>query len=304
MSTHARAVRTQKRESEDDCFMKSFGQEFYPYESIRALKFADKTRIGERRALVEHIAAQLPQASEMTRLRVAAKIVQRYFSVTRTEVAPPPHKQDFVRLVARNRHTPTQIELLFWRLSRIDGIVGALARDLFHPVCVLGRAPHPYSASEFAARNGGQLLSTAPLLTHAFILEYAAKCWDFHNRSTLDRALRVMQGAGLVARERQSDLRNHPTAFRLSSHDVSPATFIYALYDEFLPHAGEPGFSLSDDVLPVSDFARTLLLSAGQVEAHCRTARSHQLLARRGRQLHLVFDSLDTLVDALLSKAI
>ena len=291
--------------------MKSFGQEFYPYEAIRALKFADKTRITDRRALVEHIASQLPQPSEMTRLRVAAKFVQRYFSGTRRDIVPPPQAQPFVRLVARGRHAPTQIELLFYQLTKTDAVVGALARELFHPVCVLGRPPHGYSTGEFAARNGGQLLAPAPLLTRGFILDFARQRWRFTNRSTIDRALRVLQGAGLVARERQTELRGHPTAFRLTQHDVSLVTFLFALHDEFLPHAGNAhntasagGLAIGCDVLPVSDFARTLLLSPAQTEAHCHAARAHQLLAQQGRTLRLVFGNMDALVDALLTKAI
>jgi hypothetical protein len=240
----------------------------------------------------------------MTRLRIAAKIVQRYFSATRRDIVPPPQTQPFVRLVARSRHTPTQMELLFYRLSRIDIIVGALARELFYPVCIAGRAPDGVSSSEFAARNGAQLLATEPLLTRAFIIEYAQMRWNFTNRSTIDRSLRVLQGAGLIARERQTELRDHPTAFRLSQHNVSLATFLYALHEEFLPHAHNAALALSCDVLPVADFARTLLLSPSQIEEHCRAARSHQLLAQHGRNLRLVFGNLDALVDAMLSKAI
>jgi hypothetical protein len=284
--------------------VKSFGQEFYPYESVRALKFADKTKITDRRALVDHIATHLTQSSEMTRLRIAAKIVQRYFSATRREIVPPPQTQPFVRLVARSRHTPTQMELLFYRLSKVDAIVGAIARDLFYPVCIAGRPPDGISSGEFAARNGAQLLAPEPLLTRSFILEYSEKSWNFTNRSTIDRSLRVLQGAGLIARERQTELRDHPTAFRLSQHNVSLATFLYALYDEFLPHAHNAALALSCDVLPVSDFARTLLLSPAQVEEHCRVARSHQLLAQHGRNLRLVFGNLDALVDTMLTKAI
>ena len=283
--------------------VKSFGQEFYPYESIRALKFADKTKISDRRALVEHIASQLSQPSEMTRLRVAAKFVQRYLSGNRREIVPPPHLQPFARLVARSRHTPTQIELLFHRVAKIDIVVGHMARELFYPVCIAGRAPDGVSSAEFAARNGAQLLSTEPLLTREFILEYSNTRWDFRNRSTIDRSLRILQGAGLISRERQTELRDHPTAFRLSPHDVSLATFLYALYDEFLPHAQHSNLAIACDVLPVSDFARTLLLSPAQIEAHCKTARAQQLLAQQGRTLRLVFGDLDSLVDALLSKA-
>ena len=284
--------------------MKSFGQEFYPYESLRAIKFADKTRICDRRALIEHIASDLSQPSEMTRLRIAAKFVQRYFEHTKTDIVPPPQLQPFIRLTSRSRRADAQIELLFLRLSQVDAIVGALARELFYPVCVLAQAPEDISESSFAARNGAQLLSTTPLLTRTFILEYARDKWTFTNRSTIDRALRVLQGAGLIARERQSELRGHPTAFRLSAHDVSLATFVWAFYDEWLPQAHGPNFSVSPDDVTVSNFARTLLLSPAQVEAHCQSARRHQLIAARGNQLRLVFGNRDALVDSLLATAI
>jgi len=282
---------------------KSFGQEFYPYEAIRALKFADKARISDRHALIAHIASQLPQPGARTRLRIAEKFAQRYLTIGGQPGAAA--TQPFVRLVARQRHAPAQIELLYYRLAQVDTLVGALARDLFYPVCIGGRPPLGLTSAEFAARNGGQLLSIAPLLTRAFILDYAKTCWSFTNRSTIDRSLRVLQGAGLVARERMGELRGHPPAFRLSSHNVSLTTFLFALYDEFLPHVHDANFVLAPNVLPLTDFARTLLLSPAQVEAHCDAARRHQLLAQPARGgLRLVFGSLEALVDALLAKAI
>lgn len=285
--------------------MKSFGQEFYPYESLRAIKFADKTRLTDRRALIEHIASELTQTSEMTRLRIAAKFVQRYFAHTSKEIIPAPQQQPFVRLVARARRTDTQIEMMFGRLAQVDGIVGSLARELFYPVCVLGRPPHGVSQSSFAARNGAQLLSPVPILTRSFILEYAREVWNFSNRSTIDRALRVLQSAGIIARERQSELRGHPTAFHLSNHDVSLTTWVWSLYDEFLPHARTPQFAISSSALEVSEFARTFLLSSAQIEAHKIAARSQQLVAgTRDDGLKLVFGNLDALVDTLLAKAI
>ncbi|MDQ3812961.1 MAG: hypothetical protein M3347_03315, partial [Armatimonadota bacterium] len=175
----------------------------------------------------------------------------------------------------------------------------------FYPVCIGGRPPVGLSSAEFAARNGAQLLTVAPLLTRSFILDYARTQWNFTNRSTVDRSLRVLQGAGLIARERMGELRRHPPAFRLSNHNVSLVTFVFALYDEFLPHVHDAGFILSRDVLPVADFARTLLLFPAQVEEHCEAARRHQLLAQSQHgQLRLVFGNLDALVDALLAKAI
>ena len=284
--------------------MKSFGQEFYPYESIRAIKLADKSKASDRHALIERIAAQLPQASSHTRLRIATKFVQRYLIGTRREITPPPHCQSFVRLVARLRHTPTQIELLYLRLAKTDKIVGAIARELFYPVCIAGRPPDGFSSAEFAARNGGQLLAMSPLLTRAFICHYAKTRWNFHDHATIDRSLRVLQGAGLIARERMPELRRHPTAFRLSQHNISLVTFVYAVYDEFLLQIMAGNFTLARGVVPITDFARSFLLTPAQVEEHCEAARRHQLIAQHGDQWRFVFGDLDVLVDTLLSKAL
>lgn len=326
----------------------SFGQEFYPHESIRAIKLAHKLALSDRATLMRHIAESLPQPGAQTRERIATKFIQRYFNDSRRvashkdEGAPqcglfdtgeaqtpkrttaqtwcPAGEQPFVRLVARCRHVPTQIELLFWRLARVDALVGALARELFYPICVQNRAPDGLSRVEFSARNGGQLFSVAPQVTRAFIFFYAETVWNFHDRASLDRALRILQSAGLIARQRMMELRGRPTAFCLREHNISTATFIFALYDEFLPHlqpnptspieraeyadAVTPDLSIARGVLPISDFARTFLLSPAQIEEHCETARRHQLIAQQGDSVRLLFGDLDALVEALLSKAI
>jgi len=289
----------------------SFGQEFYPYESIRALRLADKTRLTDRRQLVERIAGELPQRSAATRRRVAEKLVQRYFQGTRHGLALAAHRQPFVRLVARSRQASGQIELLYWQLTQVDTLVGALARELFYPVCLAHRPPDGLTSAAFAARNGARLFATgafaqfAPQITRSFVHDYAREEWHFLNAPTLDRALRILQGAGLIARERMSALRGHPPAYRLSNHDVSLTTFLWALYDEFLPHAQNGNFSLAPGVLAVSDFARTLLLSPTQVEGHCEAARRHQFLAASPNgTLRLTFGNQDALADALLSRAL
>ena len=293
----------------------SFGQEFYPYESIRALRLADKMRLTDRRVLIGHIAGGLPQPSPRTRQRVAEKLVQRYFTGSRLFIAPPPHAQPFVRLVARQRHAPAQIELLYLRLAQIDTLVGALAREVFYPVCIAHRPPDGLESAVFAARNGGQLFGSGgswldenevpPQITRDFLHEYAREQWNFTNAPSLDRALRVLQSAGMIARERMSDLRGHPTAYRLSNHDVALASFVWALYDEFLPHAQRSGgVTLASGVLGVADFARTLLLSPAQVEAHCDMARRRGFLSAQGSTLRLTFGNLDAVADALLSRAL
>ena len=277
----------------------TFGQEFYPYDSIRALRLAEKAKDADRRGLLEQISATLPHASVNTRHRVAGKIAQRYLG---------PDSGPFVRLVARQKQTPVQIELLFWQVCQTDTLVGALARELFHPVCVAGRVPEGFDAATFAARNGAQLFGgddVTPQITRAFLRDYARERWNFTQLSTLDRALRILQAAGLVAQVRLTDLRGHPRAYRLCHHDVSPLTFVWALYDEFLPSAQQSGGAmLAPGVLAVSDCARTLLLSPAQVTAHCEAARRRGFLSGQGDVLRLTFGNLDALADALLSRAI
>ena len=58
--------------------VQSFGQEFYPHEAIRALRLAEKCTTTGRHGLSQSIAAQLPQASDATRHRIASKFIQRY----------------------------------------------------------------------------------------------------------------------------------------------------------------------------------------------------------------------------------
>jgi hypothetical protein len=179
-----------------------------------------------------------------------------------------------------------------------------MARELFYPVCVAGRPPDSYASAEFAAANGAQLFTPVPMLTRNFIHAHAQEKWHFKNKATIDRSLRVLQNAGLIARERMPGLRGHPPALTMSSHDVSLVTFVWALHEEFLPHMNDAHFALMPESIAISDFARTLLLSPEQIAAHCLAARKHQLLAQQNKQLRFVFGNLDALADALLNKAI
>jgi hypothetical protein len=280
--------------------LKSFGQEFYPHEAARALRLAEKLKTADRALLTTRIAEQLPQTSEQTRRRLAAKIIQRYFKATRHHLAPW-HEQAFAQLVSKTRDATAQIELLYFQLAQTDEIVGAIARELFYPVCVLGAPPREYSRLEFAARNGLRLLETSPLLTREFILMHAREQWNFSDRATLDRALRVLLGAGLIARERMLELRGHPVAFRLAAHDVSPQTFVWALHWEYSRHGTH---LVPKTQILEGNCARTLLLNPLQVESHIEVARRYQLLACEGENVRFLFQGGSTLVEVLLDKAL
>lgn len=101
--------------------MKSFGQEFYPHEALRALRLAEKLKTSNRRELTARIARELPHPSELTRKRLAAKFVQRYILATRSRIVPASDRQPFVRLVSKLRHAPALIQLLFYELCKTDG---------------------------------------------------------------------------------------------------------------------------------------------------------------------------------------
>lgn len=283
--------------------IKSFGQEFYPHEALRVLRAAEKIKTSDRRELMARLCQELPQRSDATRRRLAAKFIQRYLSATRSRIHPSPDQQPLVKLVARLRHTPALIQLLYYELQKTDELVGVLARELFYPVCIEGRAPHQYSQSEFAARNGNRLFSDAPLLTRPFILDHAREQWNFNDAASIDRALRVLLGAGLIARERMADLRNHPTSFYLADHEVAPATFAWALYDECLPALHNGNMMLDREEIAKAKFARTFLMEPAQVQTSLETLRRHQLIAVRGTQVRLLLGDASTLADALLSKA-
>ena len=279
--------------------LKSFGQEFYPHEAARALRLAEKLKTADRTLLSERIASQLPHSSAQTRRRLAAKIIQRYFKASRRKLAPW-REQAFAQLVSKTRDATAQIELLYFQLTQTDGVVGAIAHALFYPVCVLGEPPREYSQSEFAARNGQRLIETAPLLTREFILAHAREKWDFSDVATLDRALRVLLNAGLIARRRMTEMRRHPVAFRLAAHDVSPQTFAWALHWEYSQSKTRivPAAQIAE-----ADFARTLLLSPAQIERHIENARRHQLISCEGKNVRLLFQDAGSLVEVLLNKA-
>jgi len=283
--------------------MKTFGQEFHPHDAIRALRLAEKIKTGDRKLLSSRITEELPQSEKSTRERLASKFIQRYLKASRSKIAPW-NSQDFAHLVAKTRHAPTQIELLYFQLTKTDELVGALARELFFPVCVLNAAPREYSADEFAACNGSRLiLESAPLLTREFIVHHAQTRWDFYSVSSVDRALRVLQSSGLIARERMTEWRDHPSAFRLAAHDVSPVTFAWALYDEFLPRLESGELLFARKEFYEANFARTLLLNQKQVEQGIEVLRRHQLLAAQSENLRLMLGKGSTLVEALLAKA-
>ncbi len=140
----------------------SFGQEFYPFEAVKAIRLAQ--RINERRTLRERVAESLPHASTQTRHRVANKLIQRYVPCVKGAVQSSP----FIALMNHVRDYPTQIELLYYELTKTDRIVGAIARHIFYPYFVEDRIPGGFEEAEFRALNASQLFVHQKVITRDF----------------------------------------------------------------------------------------------------------------------------------------
>lgn len=248
----------------------SFGQEFYPYEAVKAIRLAQ--RVHDRGALRERIAESLPHHSSQTRRRVANKLIQRYVPCAKGAVLSSP----FMALMNHVRDYPTQIELLYYELTKTDRIVGAIARHIFYPYFIEDRIPGGFEEKEFRALNASQLFVHQKVITRDFVEAFAHRVWNFHNAPTLRRALRILSQAGIIQSERLLELRYHPVAYGMNAHDVGLTTFVYCLYDEFLNVVGKSAPTVAD--VQRASFVRTFLLTPQQVNHLLQTARRYRFI--------------------------
>ncbi|MCS6860567.1 MAG: hypothetical protein NZT92_09650 [Abditibacteriales bacterium] len=248
----------------------SFGQEFYPYEAMKAIRLAQ--RIHDRRALRDHIAQLLPHPSAQTRRRVANKLIQRYVPCAKGAVLPSP----FLALMNHIRDYPTQIELLYYELTKTDRIVGAMARHIFYPYFIEDRIPGGFEEQVFRVLNASQLFVHQKIITRDFVEAFARQMWNFRNVSTLRRALRILSQAGIIRNERLLELRYHPVAYGMNPHDIGLTTFVYCLYDEFLNVLGKSAPTVAE--VQRARFVRTFLLTPQQVNHLLQTARRYRFI--------------------------
>jgi hypothetical protein len=249
----------------------SFGQEFYPYEAVKAIRLSQ--RVHDRKALRDRIAESLSHTSSQTRRRVANKLIQRYVPCIKGAVQSSP----FIALMNHVHDYPTQIELLFYELTKTDRIVGAVARHVFYPYFIEDRIPGGFEEKEFRALNASQLFVHQKVITRDFVETFAQRVWNFRNVPTLRRALRILSQAGIIRSEKLLELRYHPVAYGMNPHDVGLTTFVYCLYDEFLNVLGKSTPTATE--VQRASFARTFVLTSEQINHLLQTARRYRFIS-------------------------
>jgi len=269
---------------------------FHREDALRALALAPECT--SRTELRDRIVKGLRQRSRATRQGVANKLIQRYLATPegRLDLSP------FVELVSAIRDRSSRTQLLFYRLTQIDEIVGALAREVLYPYFIEQEVPAGFRRDEFQVLNGQRLLDEDPFLLTPFVVEFAKRNWRGPSPASLRRALGIVADAELVCRRRVRSLRRHPHALSPAKNDLTTTTFVYALYDEF----GGRTETLSADTLVGSQFARTLLTPPDIILNMVDRARHYGFVRRKRRsgELALTYGSLQAAVADLKETAV
>jgi len=273
-----------------------FGQELYFEESIRAIEsFHDAP---EHDRLSARIAEQLPHQSPATRLRVATKIVQRFFKSPDGNS----HAGPFLRLVNGLKSESARRDLLYWRTARTDSLIAAIAGEIFYPYFVLNDLPQGYDESSFRMANTAGLFAIDRVISLDFTVEYARRIWNFDSARTVTLALRIMRQAG-IADALNVEIENHRVlSYYLLPHSLSPEVFAYCMGEEFLDTESFPAIPL--DRLYNGDCVRAFFLGRLQANSVLRSLEQRALIERttlRGvRHVRFTQQDLEALVCSLI----
>lgn len=271
----------------------TFGQELYFDESIRAIEsFSDVHEPGH---LSSKIAETLSHPSEATRLRVASKIVQRYFRpVNGTSGARP-----FLKMVRDAKSAAERLDLLYWRTARTDGIMTALAGEILYPYFVLNTLPKGYDESAFRLANTGTIFSVECLISRDFAIQYACDAWGFDSARTVILALRIMKQANVLDAVTVRVAERQVQGYYPQPHPVRVETFAYCLYEEFLGTAP----TVSVDRIHNGDCVKLFLLGRLHVDSMLRTLEKMKLITfttqTGGRHIKFTHTEMDSLVDSI-----
>lgn len=236
-----------------------FGQELYVQETIAAATIlAIHAEEGDPRPVLERVADSLPQRSPATRMRVAAKLLQRIAAgaaladtpgkrasvgsvsesgrdafIANGNGALPTGLTAFARLLSGLPDTQARRELVYYAAVRADKLVGAIARDLLYPYFIENRIPPPYTEDEFIMANAGLLLAPEPILTTGCVVDFARRAWGFESERTICLALRILRQVGVVFSSPLLDARGRVHAYTLAPHSLSLSALLWGLYEEF-----------------------------------------------------------------------
>jgi len=272
----------------------TLGQELHFEESLLAARLA--AGLDKRIALTKALVEKLPQESPTTRLRIAEKLVQRLVPIQRGAVQATP----FLRFLAETKDLQAAREIIFYRTARTDAIVAALACEVLYPVLIERSAPKGLSAQQFRIMNTAALFEVDSVVTRQFVIEYAARAWNYRSRASILRALRILRQAGLID---QVVVSERPTTigFAVAPHSLTVPAFVLLLYEE-LPARQRAGFAVHH--VQQCSLARLFLLPPLQLSALLEKARAARFLRRlryRGRTLFaLAHPTQDEALSSLL----
>ena len=273
-----------------------FGQELYFEESIRAIgSFHD---VPEHDRLSARIAEQLPYSSPATRLRVATKIVQRFFKSPDGKS----HAAPFLRLVNGLKSESARRDLLYWRTARTDSLIAAIAGEIFYPYFVLNELPQGYDEASFRMANTAALFSVDRVISLDFAVEYARRMWNFDSARTVTLALRIMRQAGMIDAVNVEIGDHHVLSYYPLPHSMSPEVFAYCMGEEFLDAESLPAIPL--DRLYNGDCVRLFFLGRLQANSILKSLEQRCLIERttlRGaRHARFTVQDLDALAGSLI----
>lgn len=264
-------------------------------ESLRAIEMA--AGCGERRELRDRVVKLLRQRAKTTRERIANKLIQRYLAGEKGRLRVGP----FAELVGGIKDQTSRTQLLYYRLTQVDELVGALAREVVYPYFIERAVPKGFKRDEFFAINGQRLIDEDPYLLSPFLDEFATRNWRVKPGDSLGQAMRILADAGFVERRRIRSVFRHPYALYPAKNDATMTAFVYALYDEL---GGTKG-ALPEARLVESTFARTLLMPPDIVRHMVRNCRQYGFLRRQRKtgDLTLTYGSLAAAVADLREAA-
>lgn len=274
----------------------TFGQELYFDESIRAIESCSD--MSEQDRLPARIAELLPHPSEKTRLRVASKIIQRFFKAADGKSLAEP----FPKLVKGLKSESARRELLYWRTARTDTIIAAIAREVFYPYFVLNALPKGYDEASFRMANTATLFPIDQIISRDFAVDYAKRIWNFHSARTITLALRIMKQAEILDAISVKLGRRHVLGYYPQAHSVRSEVFAYCMYEEFLDGESAPLVSL--DRVQNGDCVKLFFLNRLQVGSLLRILERRKLIEFTalpgGRHIRFASPDLDTLVSILI----
>ena len=262
-----------------------FGQELYLEESIKAIEaFRDEPL---DRHLSAKIAELLPHKSQSTRLRVATKIVQRFFKTAA-----------FLKFINTVKSESSKHDLLYWRAARTDNIISEIAREIIYPYFVLDSIPEGYDESSFHLANTATLFVVDRVISSDFAEAYAKKIFHFDSPRTVALSLRIMKQAGILDAVTVKLGRRHVSGYYTQPHSLQPEVFAYCVYEEF------GGDAISLDRLENGDCVKLFFLNRLQVESLLKSLERKKLIEYitlpGGKSIRFTSSSLDDLVSALI----